>query len=339
MNFREDYDTTHRYRLIELPEQVLKELAEDKLLFESGGEKVHYPLTLRGRDKLCLCNKNTTWSVKQRSQSNILHVVKPTEDGLSSIFVTQPILECAILENPILDTSELPIYDGDTIMSDGNNHMDTVKLRAQSMLSGVQFDAAWSEVGGVEVDGVACIVSENLVKDTVDDILTSLASQKRALNLVQAQDIETDSQQAVLESVLKRFATTPVEPYSLDLVKIVAWVGRHVLSESMVISVFMEKWKNAIPMIIDDSMLDLDLIKGHYALCDEKIHKLSECDLSDDPKKRFAQLFAIKPKWEITEMTPFIETLRVNKSVKVENFVLKYAKKRKEGGKIVVSAT
>lgn len=337
LDFYEAYDNSHIYRLIELPEQILGELAEEETEFKKNSQLQHYSLTLRGKDKLVLCNKNTTWNVKQRSQSNTLHLVESRDDGLASICITQPILECSLCETPQLDESELPSFDGDKVVCESHvarHDIDT--LRSRSSMSGVQFDAVWAQIGGVEIDGVACVVADGLIKETIDDILTSLASAKMQLNLVSASDICSDTTAQVVVAVLKMFATSPIEPYNLDLVRIITWVGRFLLGEPVRIEEFMSTWKNAIPMITDDDMVSLDLIKGSYALCETMIHKLSESDLPRDPKDRFARLFKIKEKWELDEIAPFIEPIKVNKSTKVENFVLKYAKKRKIEGKVMV---
>lgn len=337
LDFYEEYDKQHIYRLIELPEQIIGELQEEEEEYKKSQQLQHYSLTLRGKDRLVLCNKNTTWNVKQRSQSNTLHLVETRDDGLASICITQPILECTLSESPQLDTSDLPSYDGDSIMGDSHiakHDLDTLKSR--SSMSGVQFDQVWAQIAGVEIDGVACVVADSLIKETIDDILTSLASQKQQLNLVSASDVVSDTSPAVVTAVLKMFATTPIEPYNLDLTRIISWIGRNALGKPVRIEQFMIMWKNSIPMIIDDDMVTLDLIKGSYALCETMIHKLSESDLPRDPKERFARLFQIKDKWELDEMAPFIEPIKANKSTKTENFVLKYAKKRKIAGKVMV---
>jgi sister chromatid cohesion protein DCC1 len=67
------------------------------------------------------------------------------------------------------------------------------------------------------------------------------------------------------------------------------------------------------------------------------IRYLTKHMLSDIPKVRFQQLLGMRSSWELSEMIPFIDDLR-NKSVKLESFVMKYARKKTVGRKIIITA-
>ena len=99
--------------------------------------------------------------------------------------------------------------------------------------------------------------------------------------------------------------------YSLSHAKITRWFGIRTLSSlggSFATKTFMEKWQSSLPTAIDGVNPVLDLLKGsYYHPSPTTIHYLPASELSAAPEQRFSQLFAIKEKWEHSEIMPFLE--------------------------------
>lgn len=143
--------------------------------------------------------------------------------------------------------------------------------------------------------------------------------------------------------------------YELSGIDIVIWFGLQVLQSKegteLAIDDFIDLWTAAIPISLSDltsspsgdqsaSHLPLDLtnLVGNYIkVSPSRIIYFTKSQLSDNPKTRFAQLLAVKSTWELNEIVPFLEDIR-NKSVKMESFIMKFAKKKTVGKRVYVSA-
>jgi sister chromatid cohesion protein DCC1 len=114
-------------------------------------------------------------------------------------------------------------------------------------------------------------------------------------------------------------------------------VLRNHAGRAILIEKFLEMWKESIPIRVDWS-LDINDLHGNFIYpTPYTVQYFTKENLSKDPKIRFQQLLTVKNSWELTEILPFIDEIR-NKSVKLESYVMKYARKRTVGKKIMVSA-
>lgn len=124
-----------------------------------------------------------------------------------------------------------------------------------------------------------------------------------------------------------------------------SWIGLHVLRSrgysEISITDFNDLWAAAIPVSrfeLTSDPLDLDSLVGNFIrVSPTSIVYFTKSQLSDNPKTRFAQLFEVKSTWELAEIVPFLEDIR-SKSVKMESFIMKYAKKKTVGKRIFVSS-
>lgn len=125
---------------------------------------------------------------------------------------------------------------------------------------------------------------------------------------------------------------------------IVTWFGLHTLrsKEGTELSTddFLDLWTASIPVALTDltpDPLDLSALVGNFVkVSPTRLVYFTKSQLATAPKQRFQQLFGVKATWELAEIVPFLEDIR-NKSIKMESFVMKYAKKKTVGKRIYVS--
>lgn len=137
--------------------------------------------------------------------------------------------------------------------------------------------------------------------------------------------------------------------YELSGKDIITWFGLYVLQSKegteLAIDDFIDLWAASIPISLSDltsgdqsASLDLtDLVGNYIKVSPSRIIYFTKSQLSDNPKTRFSQLLAVKSTWELSEIVPFLEDIR-NKSVKMESFIMKFAKKKTVGKRVYVSA-
>lgn len=138
---------------------------------------------------------------------------------------------------------------------------------------------------------------------------------------------------------------TNIAAYELSGDNIVSWFGLHVLKSKegteLATDEFIDLWTKSIPVSLSDltqQPLDLSALVGNFVkVSPTRILYFTKTQLSDNPKTRFSQLLAVKSQWELAEIIPFLEDIR-NKSVKMESFIMKYAKKKTVGKRVYVSA-
>ena len=100
---------------------------------------------------------------------------------------------------------------------------------------------------------------------------------------------------------------------------------------------FMIKWKSLFPPYFNCD-LEFSALRGHYFRpLGSGIQYFSKDTLPDDPKDRFSYLFKLQSTWELEELAPFVEQLNT-KGIKIENFVMKYARRKRQGKRVLVSA-
>ena len=99
---------------------------------------------------------------------------------------------------------------------------------------------------------------------------------------------------------------------------------------------FLIKWKSTFPPFFACD-IDMDMLRGYYYRPQqEHIQYLAKNTLPTDAKERFQMLFALQSTWDLEDIEPFIEPLNT-KGLKPELFVMKYARRRKVRGKVLVS--
>uniref|UniRef100_A0A060TCA2 ARAD1D34694p n=1 Tax=Blastobotrys adeninivorans TaxID=409370 RepID=A0A060TCA2_BLAAD len=336
------------YRLIELNETLINALESDP-----------YGLHIKAPTGDCepvLTTRSTTYRLRQVNQTNTLLVAEPqSEDGqhCTSMLAFGTAPNCLEVQkiDPAVDVSSIPTYSGYGKISYPSDQVPprTVEqLRACVAASDEEFDSIWRQRGGVEVNGVACILEGSVIKSLLSLILPSIQAAKLDFNSISAEEVykamDADDEEEPLEiirAIIAMFSKNDQVPYQLDPDSIVQWLGdwtlrEHAPDNEITITAFQELWADTIP-ISHNWTMDLKMLKGRYVqptpttiryLCREK--------LDNNPRIRFQQLFAVKSTWDLDEMVPFIDDLKPT-AVKLEGFVMKYARKKTLGKRVVVT--
>lgn len=334
-------DPSSQYRLLELGPALLQALENDSSLqIKAATDSA----------AVAICTRSKTFKLRQINQSNTLLLVQPDGDSITAFGTAWNFLE-AVEVKASLDLTTVPIYMGDGEISVKDGHVtETVdSLKARLPISDDQFEILWINNLGVEINQTACLMDAQLATIVLNDVLLTAVSKKMKLDnldrqlLLESTSIEEDY--SVVVQVFKRFASlcdTASVQHSFNLQDIAQWYGlqvlrQHAKSTNLSIDQFFRLWKEVIPVNLGID-LDIDYLVGHYVVpVPNTIRYFTASLLSDSPKTRFQQLFSIKSTWDLNEIVPFIEDIR-NKSVKMENFIMKYARKKNLGRKVVVSA-
>lgn len=99
---------------------------------------------------------------------------------------------------------------------------------------------------------------------------------------------------------------------------------------------FQSLWKESTS-VVPDWPRDMAQLVGSY-VCPQSdvIQYLDKTTLPREPKSRFHQLLSVKSAWDLDDIVPFLQDI-VPAGTKIENFVLKYARKKKIGARIIVT--
>lgn len=359
------------YKLLQLNPDVLQALeSEGGLAFKAS----------RDEDGVVLCSKTQTWELKQKNHSNTVMVLKefmpdevPVISNRSSFGIAEPStfhlgftrqhfeLEPRSISGEI-NYGGLSIYSGENkVVPENDNDGGLVKmtleeLRNCSPCSDREFAEKWPALGGCEVNGRACILSQEFISRALHITLMSCMAESLdfdALDCSQAfAAVNKDMGDAgefnpfseeVVSTILNKFCSK-LENGTFKLRRDIVsqWYGIEALkkfaSRAMVPQEeFMIKWKSLFPPYFNCD-LEFSALRGHYFRpLGSGIQYFSKDTLPDDPKDRFSYLFKLQSTWELEELAPFVEQLNT-KGIKIENFVMKYARRKRQGKRVLVSA-
>ncbi|SCU90782.1 LAME_0E10022g1_1 [Lachancea meyersii CBS 8951] len=261
-----------------------------------------------------------------------------------------------------IDISMLPIYTGDyqdfkeTLQRSNAVRWTLKALQKYSPCSDEEFARKWPIVGGCVVDDVACILSQDFISRVLHILLMSCMAESldfEALDMSQVfAAVNKDMGEGeefnpftldVVRTVVGKFSKVTDEgKYAIQRKAVSQWYGVEALKKyasRVMISQeeFMIKWKSSFPPYFTCD-LDFAALRGcFYRPLGRSIQYFSKQTLPDDPKERFAYLFKLQSSWELEEMIPYIEQLNT-KGVKIDNFVMKYARRKRQGKRTLVSA-
>ncbi|KAK9240209.1 sister chromatid cohesion protein Dcc1 [Lipomyces kononenkoae] len=341
-----------RYRLILLQPALLE-------LLESPKEAAHLRLKSAGPDTPAfLCGYSRTFQLRQISQSNTLLLLSSDESSIENSdtvpdeITPDPLcatkLPGGYLESvpltPLIDFSFVPYYHGAEV-ADNVTTLTRSDVSSRVPVSEYEFESAWVESIGAEIDGCAYRLSDDLVVRVLPILMAAIQAEgldyaklfvSEVFDAVRADE---DEPVAVIEAILRRFSKSRNEPYCLDTAQLTQWFGIKVLSEHAFQEVdledFMEKWEQSLPLVLDLTCY-LSMLTGQYVQPTAKtIRYLPRTRLPRDPARRFEQLFAAKSSWLHEDILPFLNDIETDK-VKSNTLIMKYAKKKVVKGKTYI---
>lgn len=335
------------YRLIELsPElQNIIEKNEEPIFIKASNEE----------GEIILCSKSKTFQIKQRNHSNTVLLMdskvnsSETEKNNRSFWgysSQSSVLEC----NPTsgnIDVKGIPIYDGQGNLKNNGQEVSLHYLKDNAPISDLEFEKAWFNLNGSSIDGQAVILSHDFITRSLHVLIMSIMASNldfNELSLIEVYNTlseDDDYTIDVVETVLRKFANEDIEPFSLNKEKIAQWYGIESLKKfasKKYISPpeFFIKWKSEFPPFFECS-IDLPLLNGFFVRpLPDRIQYLSKNDLPRDINNRLNVLFRSQSTWELNDMIPYIEEFNT-KGLKYDNFIMKFAKKKKVGKKVYIT--
>ncbi|AGO09976.1 AaceriAAL015Wp [[Ashbya] aceris (nom. inval.)] len=358
VNLYTELENVGTYKVLQLTEELIKAFQAGPVELKAGADD----------GEVVLCSADKTWAVRQKNHSNTVMLMKefaPLQAAETQAFTRGPVQgewlgftrqTCELEPRPTfgeVDLSYLPIYNGQHVVSG----VDVDTLVENATCSRAEFYEAWRAAGGCSVEGTACVLSPDLLGRTLHLVLATAVADGFDLASVQPEQMwasiartmadGTDASEhpysrEVVETVLHRFGRLDSDAagFELDLSRIARWYGVQALkkfaaTEAIMVDEFMIKWRSLFPAYFRCD-LDLELLYGEFARPQhDRIQYLSRSTLPMDIKDRFQQLFRIQNTWDIREITPFIKELNT-RGIGMDNFVLKYARRKKMGKTIMV---
>ncbi len=339
--------------LITLNHDILDAIKDgnDKLYLKASSQTQGYPV---------IVTDSQTFKIRQQNQSNCLMLMNSDrvndKDSASSFddFRSKLILEDV---RPDVETAGLTTIRTIQQLRNVADHSSDGKgytlrnLLADSRASKAEFEDIVSKQQIFEFKGSCYIAGDALVTTVIGKIVEVLI--KRV--------IETGHELEIMEELSKfKYAeakkcvlgsgileSQPIELVQLCLSK---FFGQDAINNDLVVKQFgLEVLRKHKTLKLDDFMIELKLrlpfnytphikldqaLSGYYYTFgdDKLIAYLSDSMLSEDPVRRFQQLFALKPQWEVSEIEPFIDSINKNGS-KPEKFLLKFCKVKRIGKK------
>ncbi|CDK27635.1 unnamed protein product [Kuraishia capsulata CBS 1993] len=326
------------FHLIQMTPDLVKTMENnERLIFKS-----------RDRDSsIFLCSDSKTFHIRKKNHSNTVIVLKHDKENAKAIgFASMDSeLEPKVVSGSI-DISDVPLFE-----ETGEEFTDFVKrtnppsfadLRAVSTASKTEFDVQWAELNGCEIDGHAVILGFNLVVSVLKTIITTLVAydmDQEAFSATKLQERLEDIRPEFARTVLAQFATKTPAGYSLDKPKISRWFGLQVLRSTLAPvkeEDFLINWKDAFPAFFDVSIDIQSLVGSFVRPFPNMVQFYNSAGLPQDPVQRFKELFKIQASWSLEEMKPYVEDLN-SRNLKLESFVMKYARRKRIGKNYVIT--
>lgn len=270
----------------------------------------------------------------------------------------------------LVNVDLVPIYNGELEFP---KNPSKVKIKTEEELlnnsscSINEFRKRWAVLGGCTVNGYVCILSSDFLSKALHVTLMSIMDEsldleKLIINNVYSAVIKDTEEEFnpyskdVVKTVLLRYGIMNIEDYEnsdhnnemtaswrLNMKEIAQWYGimalkKYVSKTTMPQDEFLINWKSLFPPFFPCD-IDIDLLRGwFFKPTGSSIQYISKDTLPMEPKDRFKMLFKLQSQWELEDIVPFIEELNV-KNLKVDSFIMKFARRRKIGGnKIVVTS-
>ncbi|CCH43414.1 Sister chromatid cohesion protein [Wickerhamomyces ciferrii] len=331
------------YRLVELSPEL-------QSLLEENNESLYIKASTEEND-IVLCSETQTFQLKQRNHSNTVLLMKYLglgDNTLQSYSLQSNVFEIKPIKGTISPIN-IPIYDGQGNFIKNGNNITVQYLKDNSPISTNEFDKVWFELNGSQLNDRAIILSRDFINKSLHLLIMSIMAANLDINELSLIEVyktlseDDDYSIDIVETILRKYSNEDSEPFSLNKIKIAQWYGIESLkkfaSNDKLISPseFLIKWKSEFPPFFDIS-IDLPLLKGYYVKpLPDRIKYMPWDKLSKDINERLNTLFKNQSTWELDDLIPYIQEFNT-KNLKFENFIMKFAKKKKIGKKIIITS-
>ncbi|CAH6719973.1 sister chromatid cohesion protein Dcc1p [[Candida] jaroonii] len=325
------------YKLLQLPPDVLEAMnLQDPIQIKSS----------RNEADLVMVSPDKTWRLRQMNQTNsVLLMDETTRPGSLIGKANLPYQYEVVAIDGSINTADIPIFTGQLPYGELYSVED---LLNDSAISKNQFFKHWFNIGGCEIEGRACILSPDFIKEVVDLFLTLVITKQidyksEEFNIEETtisselKGVDSRVTDNIVTTVLHKFCDfdPKTSKFRVNNEKVAMFYGilaLKSLQKPIDTKEFYLVWKNYLPNFYNIP-INLDLLKGWYYK-NSGLHYLDGGELSMDIGTRIKELFACTGQWELEDMEPYLKMFVVNK--KVESLLLKYAKVKRVGSKKIV---
>ncbi|VEU19326.1 DEKNAAC100678 [Brettanomyces naardenensis] len=330
-------------RLLTLNDEILETV-------RNGKERLYIKATSERKGCPVVCTDSKTFKIRQQNQSNCVMLLNVDDStGLSfDRFSSRLILEDTSPEVPVAKLAKITDMDQFTSLQVKDDGYTLEKLFEDSAASRLEFDNLVPSRQIIEYRGSCYTVDDKLVTACLEKMLELLI--KRGID--SGNELEIMKKLEEIDVGWEEWSCLNI-PEELVNLCIAKFIESGKLEHDLVVRQFgLEVLKKHRDLKMDDFLINLKLrlpfnyspeidlkrsMRGAFFTYkdDTMISYLDESLLSEEPPRRFQQLFALKQQWEVDEIEPFVD--RINKhGLKIEKFLLKYCKVRRMGRRQLV---
>ncbi|CAL5221649.1 g3876 [Coccomyxa viridis] len=342
------------WRLLEIDEKLLQEVIYNGVTIKGSADQ-----------EAVLCTGKATYALKHVETTNTLYMVPSsdsscqTDTGKVCVKATAAAhLEMSQMApqlkdlDAVLQDTELRGEDEGTSTSgrDSRPPMTFDELLSTTQASAAELEVALQERGALEYDGCWRLMSGALLGDTLEVLLLTAAQHGwgSCIPLAEAgQAMSTDGFDPRLTVHCARLHAQPDrtadDAVTLDTRKVCLHFARKLLTErkQWPLDDFKEAWQSSIPegMTVDRAMLKGEALIEGSGGAEESLISLSIAKLPSDPCARFARLFALRPRWVLPDLEPYLADLQIP-GRSAEALLLTYARASQDqaNGPVLYSA-
>lgn len=371
LNLHERLSIDGSFRLLHLTPELLEVLKDpnSKLQFKAAGND-------EDDGDVVLCSREKTWLLRQKNHSNttmLMHeFTSEQETPLETTFgLPSPTSDFAGFARTtfeyetrevsgILNVESIPIHNGSSDFPPGDGRDLPVKsmddLLASSACSEKECLLQWGELGGCIIKGYPCILSSDFLTKALH--VTLMSAMAESLNFSRLKlgetfdavnkDIDQESNPYtidVIKTILEKYGEKVKDDddcWQLNQKKVAVWYGIRALRKyasrsSIPPAEFLIKWKSTFPPYAPFD-IEIEMLRGwFFRPTGSSLQYLSKNTLPSDIKERFMMLFKLQSQWDMDDIVPFVEELN-SKGLKIDVFLMKYARKRRVGKKVIISS-
>lgn len=313
------------YRLLQLTPKLQESLENGELSIRSfGGDSVH------------LCTADSTHLLRKLKQSNTLMLLKPVENSIQTYASPFESLETIQVEGKV-DWSNFPVFKpADKVEFVPLNQKEHQKFANCSF---AEFQKQCIEKPVVASDSEIYVIEPDMVHDVLVQLVSAMVEQGDfdLTKMPNISDLGGEYPPEVINACYKMFTSNLDTDGAVDKEKLCRWIGLYLLKQhpsGMDTEKFKREWSLDLPAKLP---IDLELLQGSVTFpTSTTIRFISADSLPLDINARLDSLFTIKPEWPLPEIQPFILPL-MPVGQRLENWILKFAKKRRVGKTFIVS--
>ena len=343
-----------KYRLLNIPEELLKDLQSQELTLKGNKESLYFT------------TNSEVFTIKENFHSNTVMLMTHSDvTSMPPSFVAYNMQqsELELLKVKFkLTTDHIPLYtieeyNGtlENLDDDASTPIITKAELINSLpLSYKDFDDQWDGSLLIELSDMSVKkISPMVESEILELILLSIIALKMNYESIEfdkvqekVKEINTNANEQIdklVHAVLSKYTN---KCHKLEMKEIAKFYGLKTLKKRCPFSRkkyidlndFYVYWKDSFPDYFNCE-IDIGILIGHFvkAIDSDKILEVDRQKLPKDIVKRVEYLMNIQSAWEQTYIQPFFDELNV-KNIKTDNFIMKYAKKKRErSGKIIIT--